>query len=333
MKHVKGNTVYTMLKTERRVPPTITFTQKALKWIAALVEQHDIEVGFLGLVEENEEQYSFLVTDIFYPKHQAANGGTCEISNEGQTELMNWFIEKDRVSDINRLLLWGHSHHTMGVGPSGQDEKQALDMMQSSAHHIISIIVNKEKLMSVSFFDYKLQVRFDNIAWQQVAGDTEAENQLTLSKVQAIISSTDPSVKKLKDIEDVLFTDFEFQAITEKVKVLKEKNMPRGTYGTSGYQGSNGHQIWVDGKWFPSSEVKGTKYEHPSFKKVEVKDGKLVPPPKSYGMSDDRVHQMNLLHMDMDQNSMFPGYENGRFIDDRAPEVQDMMRVWEESAF
>jgi hypothetical protein len=37
-----------------------------MKWIEALVQMHELEVGFLGVVDEREDG-SYFIRDIFYP--------------------------------------------------------------------------------------------------------------------------------------------------------------------------------------------------------------------------------------------------------------------------
>ena len=130
MKNTNKPTTYLMLKPEKKTPPNVIFSRLALKWIKNLVDMHNEEVGFYGVVE-TLPNYTFYVRDIFYPKHQLMNAGTCEISSEGEANLMNWLIEHDRMDDIQKMMLWGHSHHRMGVEPSSQDEKQAMEKWQN----------------------------------------------------------------------------------------------------------------------------------------------------------------------------------------------------------
>lgn len=225
MKNITSTPTYTVLKPEKKIPPTILFTPKALKWIEALIENHSEEVGFYGIVEE--DNYKFLITDIFYPKHQLATATTCEISPEGEADIMNWLINHNRAEDISKMMMWGHSHHSMGISPSAQDDKQAVDRMESTKHHIIRVIVNKEKLMSVSFFDYNQQVRFDNIAWKEFDNTGDSEKIKLLNDIQAVLSSNSDPDKKILDIDRIMYSDHEMQEINKKVIELKEINIPK----------------------------------------------------------------------------------------------------------
>jgi hypothetical protein len=235
MKNTTTQTTYQVLKPEKKIPPTVIFTGKSLKWIEAIIEAHETEVGFYGIVEEDEPNYTFRITDIFYPKHQLATFATCEISPEGEAAIMNWLINHNRTDDIPKMMLWGHSHNTMGVSPSGQDDKQALERMESTRNHIIRIIVNKEKLMSVAFFDFKKQVRFDNIVWKEDHSANEALSLTVLSEIQAVLSSTVSSTQKLIAIDKIMYSDPEMEEIVKKVAELKKINLDYPTPQYGGY--------------------------------------------------------------------------------------------------
>ena len=143
---------WSFLTERNETAPGILFTLKALKWIRAMVEEHSGEVGFMGVVEEIGGKY--VISEIFYPKHCLATSATCEIAPEGMTGIAQKLIEQDRVDDIGKVRFWGHSHHTMGTSPSGQDDSQALEMMNSSGAYLIRAICTKNGEMSVSFFDH-----------------------------------------------------------------------------------------------------------------------------------------------------------------------------------
>jgi len=69
MQNVKAGPTYIVLSPEKLMPPTIIFSRYALKWIECLVEAHNEEIGFFGVVDQLPD-YTFYVRDIFYPKHQ-----------------------------------------------------------------------------------------------------------------------------------------------------------------------------------------------------------------------------------------------------------------------
>lgn len=223
MKPDARKTTYQFLKTED--PPKIFFTKKALTWIQCLAELHEGEVGFLGTVIL-EPDGSYTVKDIFYPKHSEANHGTCEISPEGETLIMEYLEKKNRLEDINRMMLWGHSHGTMGTTPSGQDENQAIERMEQTKTFLLRVIVNKSGELSASFFDYQRKIRFDNIKWEVRRESDNAHYERIIASISEIIGKDLAIRKKFHDIKKIISSDEEVEAIKAKIIQLKKENIP-----------------------------------------------------------------------------------------------------------
>lgn len=215
---------WSFLSTRSEVAPEILFTPKALKWIRAMVECHDGEVGFLGLVNEIDKAY--VITEIFYPKHCLVTSATCEIAPEGEVELAQKLIDENRADDVSRVRFWGHSHHTMGTTPSGQDDTQAIEKMKNNGAYFIRAICNRDGELSVSFFDHARQIKFENIKWsvyhdfsailQNVISVINLESQ-PREKILAIRAAISPKID---------FTDEEYKGIVEQVKELKKTQLP-----------------------------------------------------------------------------------------------------------
>jgi len=227
MKPDTRKVTYMFLKQEE--PPKIFFSQKALKWIKALVDAHDIEVGFIGVVDK-EKDGSYTIRDIFYPKHSEANGATCEISPEGEGLIMEYLIEKNRVNDILNMTLWGHSHVNMGTAPSGQDETQAIERMGQTKSILIRIICNKSDEISVSFFDYQRKIRFDNIKWEVRETNDSNHYEELINSIIKITEKKTNCKKKFSEIERVINSDLELEHIKEKIAELKKENIPKLDY-------------------------------------------------------------------------------------------------------
>jgi len=145
-------------------------------WIRLMVEEHDEEIGFFGVVDEqiNENnEITYIIREIFYPKHQLVTSGTCEISTQGESDVANWIMDNRCEEDALKLRFWGHSHHTMGTTPSGQDETQAVERMMQKQKYLIRGICNKSNEMSLSFYDYDRLLRFDDIEYEVETDDEE----------------------------------------------------------------------------------------------------------------------------------------------------------------
>lgn len=232
------NTTYRNLSPEKKIPPKIIFSTLALKWIEALIDAHDSEVGFYAVVDERNEN-TYFIRDIFYPKHDEANWGTCEISPEGETDIMNYLIEKNRENDIPKIRFWGHVHSGFTT-PSGQDEQQALERMRQTQAFLIRAICTSEEI-SISFFDFNNQIRFDNVKWEIEEQDSKDVMSEKLEEIKTLLDQgfADDNIKEVfEGIVETLLHDKDMELIKEKVKKLKEANMPKHAYhrGVNSYQ-------------------------------------------------------------------------------------------------
>jgi hypothetical protein len=217
-------TTYTLL-TKMDKSPKIIFDKKAIKWFEALADLHQSEVGCFAFVDDMPD-YTFFVRDAFYPKHELMTAGTCEISSEGEALMVNWLLDRGRTDDLTKRRCWCHSHHSMGVFASGQDEDQAIDLAIRAKDNYIRCIFNKAHEMSVSFYDYDKQLRFDNVKWTVTKWSTGELDQ-KLAMIQNALSSTDKSDVKLDVIEKILHCDPEMEDIKAKIKELMETHVPK----------------------------------------------------------------------------------------------------------
>jgi len=235
-------TTYRMLTLANKKPPKIVFSATALKWIRVLMDEHTTEVGFYAVVDEIGE-YEFYIRDVFYPKHDAADGGTCEISPEGEHSIMEYLIEKEKLDDIQRIRFWGHKHPGVrATSPSSQDENQAIERMNSTGAYLIRAICSGDEI-SISFFDHENQVRFDNIKWEAEDENTAASLVEKMNEVREVLaeaSTEENSYDQSVEISKIFSNDDEIGQIKKKVKELKKANIPKNkeytAYKTTDYK-------------------------------------------------------------------------------------------------
>lgn len=143
--------------------PVVLFTPKALNDMYILVDESPEEIGWLGLVEPLGQ--NFVVHEIFLPKQEVSVACT-EFSTDG---IMNVYSQLMRRRDgaklTNSLRFWGHSHHTMGTDPSGQDDQQMEEFKENGCDYFIRAILNKEGKISISIFFYALNISLIDIPW------------------------------------------------------------------------------------------------------------------------------------------------------------------------
>jgi len=181
MKPAKSKATYAAIQGDLQ-SPKVVISKKADLWIRTLIEEHNEEIGFFGIVDETvvDEVTIYTVREIFYPKHQLVTSATCEISPQGEAAMAEWVMDNRCDEDVGRIKLWGHSHHTMGTSPSTQDESQAIERMNQKESYIIRVICNKSGDMSLSFYDYERLLRFDDVQFEV---ETDPEEQKVRGKV------------------------------------------------------------------------------------------------------------------------------------------------------
>jgi len=132
--------------------PVVLYTPVAWFKIQKAIMMCPDEVGWLGLVEENEEEREYLVTDIFVPS-QVVSGTETDIAEDAMSELAC------TLESPEKLRYWGHSHVNMGVGPSVQDEEQTAEYLEH-VDYFIRGIYNKKGASKVDVFDMKNEVQY-----------------------------------------------------------------------------------------------------------------------------------------------------------------------------
>ena len=215
--------------------PSINFTRKSIKWIEAIVSEHHQEVGFYCVVERNDN--SFTITDVFYPKHELATGVTCEIDPAGMQQIMMFLLENGRDDDIQKLKAWGHSHVNMGVSPSGQDDTQAEELAKDNGDFLIRLIANKKGEMGITLYDLTRGLKFTDLDYSIIETNDEINNKVNL--IRELVNSDLDASLLLNSIRVSVapdpIKDSEYDVILEKVKKLKEVNIPKTTYAKGGY--------------------------------------------------------------------------------------------------
>ena len=188
MRNNNNKTVYSNIVEKKYKAPEVIFDTDALKWIEVITDEMPTEVGILGIVDElGDDRY--LIRDIYFPKHDEANGATCEISASGSADLYDYLVSKGREEDAAKAKFWGHSHVNMGTSPSGQDETQGLELMETYDDFVIRAIFNKQGELSISFYDKKAGVRFDNIQWTTTK---DSSDDVIRNKVKELININIP---------------------------------------------------------------------------------------------------------------------------------------------
>lgn len=147
--------------------PKLIVTPLAYQKMGTIIDKCTDEVGWFGTVHPRGAG-EFLLKDVFLPK-QVTNAATCEIDPEGLIELASQILAMpDGMGLYNSLKLWGHSHVNMGVGASGQDDKQFRELVAESTQQdwYFRLIANKKGEMKVDMMDLVGAVMWEDIPWE-----------------------------------------------------------------------------------------------------------------------------------------------------------------------
>lgn len=103
------------------------------------------EVSALGIIDETRDQQTGMitglrVTDVFLVKQVSTDADT-ELDPAGVAELM---LELERAGqDVCKLRFWWHSHGSLSVFWSDQDEACVTDL--ANGEYLLSLVVNKRR--------------------------------------------------------------------------------------------------------------------------------------------------------------------------------------------
>lgn len=176
--------------TNLRVPLVLVAPQ-ALSDMWEITDLHDKEIGWLGSVVVLDRSH-FLIDEVFLVD-QGAHAATTEISEQGLADLVEEIIltRGEEATDlINRLRFWGHSHVSMALTPSYQDDTQLRNLAQDTGDYFIAGRTNKKGEMR---FDLLREdgLLITDIPWQvhaPVASRREHWQAQIKEKVRAISS-------------------------------------------------------------------------------------------------------------------------------------------------
>lgn len=148
--------------------PTFQFTPEALYKIQCYVEECDKEIGWLGRVRREGDD--FLCDEVFL-LHQEVGPAATDITAEGLVAL----IMEIGIEENDTLRLWGHSHVNMGVSPSPTDRETPEMFRQNGCEFFFRIICNKKGEIGVTFFNWAQNYYIEDMKWSVYAPKQEAD--------------------------------------------------------------------------------------------------------------------------------------------------------------
>lgn len=149
--------------------PTLHMTATALGKMIALIQECDIEIGWIAACERDGLEFS--ISDVFVPGQECSFAHT-RITKDGMANLYNDLIQGGNKAIIGKFLCWGHSHVDMNVFASGTDERQTRKLLEEHKRrdHYIRLIGNKwgDMFASVYLLDKKIAVHHPMLALAEI---------------------------------------------------------------------------------------------------------------------------------------------------------------------
>ena len=220
--------------------PSVYITREAKTWIDAIVSQHSEEVGWMGIVDKDDDN-NYIISEIFYPKNDLTTGTTCEIHSGAQADMMRYYVNKNEDYKIPKIKFWGHSHVNMGVGPSGQDDKQGLEYAHSNGDYMIRGIFNKKGDYNITIYDVEAKLKYYDLPLNVIdSADIIAAKAADIRSLKQDGGISDQDL--LLNIRNIINSSYvDYKSIEKKVAELKKVNIKEVTYNNR-YGGTWGNQ-------------------------------------------------------------------------------------------
>ena len=153
--------------------PTIYFTREAWVKQCHLVAKCPMEVGWFALVDYDETDNSFTITELVIPNQEVTHAET-DIGKEDLADAAMELIEAGK--DTGKMYAWFHSHVDMGVSPSAQDEYQVEDFLedlddQPEVPAFIRGIQNKKGDLKLDVYYIQHGIAYQNVNYGVIYDD------------------------------------------------------------------------------------------------------------------------------------------------------------------
>lgn len=220
---------------------TLIIPESVKMYINTIVDKNDVEVGFMGVLDinrdDNNQLQSITLKEVLYPKHIEQHGATCVFEDGDLIERVLYNTPdgnptQESAEKSIKITYYGHSHHTMGVSPSGQDDNKFLEMIgrpsiQEPAGNVwVRGIHNKKGDIRLDIVDCvnMLYYKHQNIS---IINSNDVYNEDDISSIRSILDddsiSIEERIKIIKEYQSPLKSTLEKRVDEEMEKYNAEK--------------------------------------------------------------------------------------------------------------
>jgi hypothetical protein len=170
-----------MFKTQKPVSlcnlstPKIIVTQKLISSIKHIVDIAPQEAQWFNVIESVERAFnsiSIKLSDKLYIPEQICSLAEVDTNANMLVGFYRDLLKDHSVEEVNSILsnlnAWSHSHHTMGVSPSAQDQNQfeyfvTQNIQQNNNKPFLMLIFNKKGQVYSRFYDNKTGLVYQDL--------------------------------------------------------------------------------------------------------------------------------------------------------------------------
>jgi hypothetical protein len=153
----------TAVKMMDDIVPSIIMSEVAWKKMELYVDLVSTEIGWLGTIKKQEDDY--YIEDVFLLEQMVHSANTT-ITADGLNNLIMELLNNGNSDAIDHLKFWGHSHVHMDVEPSAQDEETLEEMKSDNdPDFYLRGIFNKRRDIKFTLYDYSNRLVFDNLSY------------------------------------------------------------------------------------------------------------------------------------------------------------------------
>jgi len=186
--------------------PKVVVVRKVFNEMCSIVSSASTEVGWLGAVEVNGDQ--FTIKEIFVP-NQTAHGTTCEITPQGLSDLAMELLKRPNGDQVfNSIRFWGHVHPSNDTNPSGQDNDQMRIFEESCGDFFLRGILGRYGRMEFTLFHYERGIISYDIPWSieedgsPIITDSTTSQVMNIAEKVEVIKTEEPSSTPVQVVEE-----------------------------------------------------------------------------------------------------------------------------------
>lgn len=196
--------------------PFIYLTTEVLMKMNNYIQNTDKEISWLGSVERENNIFTIVDVMLF---QQDVTGVTTELDEGGLSAFASHLMQTNQIELYNSIRMWGHSHVSLPINPSGTDN-DTFKQFYESCEYFIRLIANKKGEIKIDFIDNDRHIKYLDMDWYEL----KSERQIELEKLISEFNN---------EMEDLNAVIKESALVEIEANIIKKKESTRKTVTTT----------------------------------------------------------------------------------------------------